>query len=257
MGCTTKSAPKNYILAEKFWENGNYAQAAKEFKSVYQKNPKSKLGLNALFRTAQTQTLFLDQQIEAIDNFKIYIDNVSDEAEIWKARKEIGEILFVKLQKYEESINYYNSLIKQNGTDEEQASFLYRIAKSYYHLWKFEDAISTYRKLIQLYPDSSFVEKASFQIGMTYFTGGNENFTFKNENAYQKAIESFKKFMDQYPQSIFVVDAQFGIASCFEEMDLLEDALKLYEDIEDIYPSPKVIKIKLVRIKDRMAKKGQ
>ena len=144
------------------------------------------------------------------------------------------------MRNYPESIDYYKKLLELHAKEDERAEFLFRIAKSYYHLWKFNDAVKTYQQIAQLFPETELAEKASFQIGMTYFTGGNESFDFESGNAYQKAIQSFESFIKKYPKSLYGIEAKFGIASCLEEMDHLDEALQKYEEIKEVYPSPKV-----------------
>ena len=91
------SAKKHYILAEKLWANGKYQAAVNEFDKVIKKDPKGKLGLQALFRSAMTQTVFLSRHMEAMEKFKTYSDLSGDTEVSWSAQRQIGEILSEKL----------------------------------------------------------------------------------------------------------------------------------------------------------------
>jgi TolA-binding protein len=64
-------------------------------------------------------------------------------------------------------------------------------------------------------------------------------------------MEAFTRFMKRYPQSTLIPDAKFGIASCLEEMDQLDAAYHAFEELRSTYPSPNVIEVKLVRIRER------
>src|SRR5690348_6560405 len=72
--CTSNSARKQYLLAEKLWTDAKYAAAINEFDKVAAKDPRGKLGLQALYRSASTQMLFLSQFDEAARKFRRYAE---------------------------------------------------------------------------------------------------------------------------------------------------------------------------------------
>ena len=58
-------------------------------------------------------------------------------------------------------------------------------------------------------------------------------------------------------ESTLVAEARFGIANCLEELDQLDAAYHSYEYLLNSYPSPKVIQIKLARLKERKAQRSR
>ncbi len=70
-------------------------------------------------------------------------------------------------------------------------------------------------------------------------------------------MEAYQRFLRRYPSSTWAAEAKFGIAACLEEMDQLDAALLQYESLRASYPSPKVIEIKLARIKERKEQRSR
>ena len=75
--------------------------------------------------------------------------------------------------------------------------------------------------------------------------------------AYQEAIDAYQKFLKAHPGSALAPEAQFGIASCLKELDQLDAAYHQYEALRGTYPSPKVIEVKLARIRERKMQRSR
>jgi TolA-binding protein len=262
VGCTSNSPKKQYLLAEKLWTDGRYAAAVAEFDKVTAKDPKGKLGLQARYRAATTRMLFLSQFGDAVRGFKAYSEAPGAEPELaWDARKQIGEILFSKTEQYDLAIQHYEGLLKQRPEAPEAPEFQFRVGKSHFFLWHFDDAVETYRKVTVRFPGTSWAEKAAYETGVTYFTrgeqrAGGDKGKSPGSESYQEAIAAYQKFLRQYPQSPWAAQAKFGIAACLEEMDQLDAAYHAYETLKSTYPSPNVIAIKLARIREREAQRS-
>lgn len=254
--CGLDGTKKRYVLAERFWTDGKYESAVTEFSRVYSRDPKSRLGHQALFRAAMTQAYFLSQYSDAIRKFRAYTEIEKDPSSVWEARRQIGELLFSKLERYDQAATYYQELLKLlPAHDPEGPFFQYRVARSDFFLRKFDDALKAYQELVKTYPSSSYAEKAAFELGSTYFIRG-EQLQENGTESYQKAMAAYQLFLRKYPSSGLTPQAKFGIASCLEEMDQLDRAYQAYEELKSTYPSPQVIQIKLARIKERKAQRN-
>ncbi len=257
VGCGLNSSKKQYVLAEKLWIDGKYKPAVTEFEKVYSRDPRGQLGQQALFRAAMTQAYFLSEYPEAVKKFRTYSQVAHEPESVWEAQKQVGELLFTKLEQYEAAAQHYQTLLrKKPAHPEDDPFFEFRIAKSYFYLWKFADALQVYRALQKDYPGSAYAEKAALEVGATYFTRG-EQLQEKGTESYQEAIDAYREFLKKYPRSDLLPQAKFGIASCLEEMDQLDAAYNAYEELRSTYPSPKVIEIKLARIRERKAQRSR
>lgn len=257
LGCSIDSAKSRYLLAEKLYNDGKYAAAVNEFEKVVVKEPRGKLGLQALFRAAITQAVYLNQYAEAVRKFRSYVEASTDQTAIWEAQRQIGDILFVKTEQYEQAIPHYRLMLKVRGGSLEAPEMLYRIAKSHFFLYQFDEAITTYEELIKRHSGSKWAEQAAYQIGMTHFTRAGKSGGLSVNESFQDAMDAFQGFLKKFPKSPLVPEARFGIASCLEELDQLDAAYHQYEALRNLYPSPKVIEIKLARIKERKEQRSR
>ncbi len=256
--CSGGSPKSHYILAEKLWSDGKYAASVLEFEKVVSKDPRGKLGLRALLRAAETQAMFLSQYTDAIRNYEAYDKAAPETPEAWDAEKEIGDIYFSKTEQYDRAVQYYQKLLTEKPDAPEAPEFEFRIAKSQFFLWNFDDAVQGYETILKKFPQSPYAEKASFELGVTAFTRGEQKpgANGVGKGAYQQAVEAYQAFLRRYPESTLVPEAKFGIASCLEELDQLDAAYQAYEALRPTYPSPKVIDIKLARIRERKAQRS-
>ncbi len=255
-GCTSNSPKKHYVLAEKLWADGNYASAVMEFDKVTAKEPRSKLGLQSLYRSASTQALFLGQYNDAIRKYRAYSETVGADPDLaWSAKLQIGDILYSKLDQFDRAVQHYQALLRQNPGAAEGPELLFRVGKGFFFQRQFADAIQSYRDLIRKYPGTSYAEKAEYEIGVTFFTKGEQH--SGGNQAYLDAIQAFEAFVQRHPQSQWVPEAKFGIASCQEELDQLDLAAESFAALKKTYPSPNVIEIKLVRIRERKAQRSR
>ena len=257
-GCTVDSAKRHYVLAEKLWTDGKYAASVAEFDKVVAKDPHGKLGAQALLRGATTQALFLSQYSEAVKKLRQYVEASPDTSATWEAQKEIGELLFSKLEQYDQAVKHYQTLIQLNPTAAEVPEFMYRVGRSYFFLDQFDDARKTYEQLVAQYPKSPWAEKGQLEVGQTLLTQGEQSGGRPSATEiFHSAMAAFQTFVQKYPSSSRVPEAQFGVASCLEELDQLDAAYQAYEALRGKYPSKNVIEIKLARIRERKAQRSR
>lgn len=251
--CGINSARKNYVFAEKLWEDGKYSAAVVEFEKVAAKDPQGKLGQQALFRAAMTQAFFLSKYEDAVRKFRVYIEMNKGQPGVWEVEKLIGDIFFSKVELYDQAIQQYQMLLKQKEDTPDAPEFLFRIGKSQFYLTHFQDAETTYKQIMKLYPDSLWAEKAELEVAVTYFTRGDQLRGGKDtgKESYQEAIDLYQQFIRKHPKSEAIVQAKFGIASCLEELDQLEAAYHAYSDLLSTYPDQNVIRIKMARLNNR------
>ena len=264
--CTANNPKSRYLLAERLFSDGKYAAAVTEFERVNQRDPTGKLGLQALFRAAMTQSWYLQQYGEALRNFRLFSEKADDPELSWEAQKQMGELLFSKTEQYEASIRHYRGLLKLRPQSPDAPEFLMRTGRSEFFLWRFSESITTYQELIKNFPQSKQAERAWFEIGNAYYTQGQNGGSASPISAhrgakspdaevFQQAIDAYQRFLQRYPKSEWGSQAKFGIAACLEEQEQLDAAYAQYQALLPTYPSPNVIKIKLARIRQRQTQK--
>ncbi len=252
--CTNQSSTSNhYLTAEKLWTEKNYPASVSEFDHVVKESPNSAIGLQALWRASMTRTLFLNQPDEALKGFETFLERAANSELAPQAQQEIGEIYFSKLNQYQKAIDFYGKLLedKKFGPDD-RALFMYRIARSYFLSNRIHHAIEWLEKMTKEYPQSPLRDKAEFDLANAWYSVGDAE-----KVAYPNAVKIFHDLRNktQLRNHTLYVEAVFGEAASLEELDQLEEAYDLFKLIENDYPAPNTVKVRLKSIEERRKKK--
>lgn len=256
LGCSADNLASKYLLAERLWTEAKYSAAVYEFDRVTRMDPRGKLGLQALLRSADTQNLFLGDYGEALKKYETYLERTNDPKLAWEVKKQIGEILFTRQEKYEAAWMHYEEMLKSASRPEEEAEIHFRLAKCLFYLWRFSDAIYEYQQIIKKFPRTQWALQARYEWGITLYTQAAKLSGSEAVALYQQAVKNFREISARYPTHPLAALSLFGEASCLEELGNLKEAKSRYEAIQTSYPSPSVIQIKLKRIEERMKQGG-
>jgi len=199
-----------------------------------------------------TRGLFLNDYSEALRGLQSFIDQSAQGNMILEAQKEIGEILFNKIQQYPQAIDHYEKLLASKKYPQEEGFFLYRISRANAALGKIKTAISTEEHLLELYPNGDLAVKTKLDLAQNWFTIGEVE-----KQAYAKSLELYKEVSEETRtrDRKKYIDAQFGTAIVLEEMDRLEEAVTIFKSIEAEFEVPNVVKIRIQKIYDRSKRK--
>lgn len=81
-------------------------------------------------------------------------------------------------------------------------------AKQYYTMRKYKAAIVALENFNINFPDSKFVEEASYLVIASHYKLAEQSIRSKQKERYQSAIEDYKEFLDRYPQSPYLREAE-------------------------------------------------
>jgi len=259
VSCSANNTKRAYLLAEQLWTDGYYEASVSEFENVIALDPNGKYGIQALYRAAMTQTVFLGQDNSAIEKLRVFVSKSRSESHTKESLLQIGNILFERLNLYDDAIEHYQLLLKKESLKKYHPLFAFRIGKAYFFLWKFQQAIDQFDGVANSYSGSDFEEKAVYEKGICYLAKGNSSSSLGSDEveSFKKAKETFEELLDRFPNGKYRVKAKFGIASAYEELDLLKDAAEKYKEIAAEYPIKEVIDVKIKRISERMSRRNQ
>lgn len=259
-GCAADNIERKYNFAEKLWDEGQYELAVTEYQRVAAKDPKGTIGIQARVHAANILSLYLGKHEQAIENLEFIIANIRDEGLKKSALIEIGEIYYERLKDYRRAIPHFKRRLENSVTIEEKAELFFLIARCFFYLLKFDEAISSYSAVTRIAPGSYLAERAALEIAETYYTKGDKpNFieTEQPKENYRKALESFQSYILRYPLSMKLSYAYFGAAASLEALDDYERAYEEFLKIKDVYPYPNLIQIRMIRIKERLNRRTQ
>ncbi len=122
---------------------------------------------------------------------------------------------------------FYLSELKDSYPDSKYMDkALYYLGMSYYELGLFNEAIYNFEDLTLDYPESEYIDEALFRLGDTYYALGN----------YQKAILYYKKLIDNYPDSSFREKAFYSLAKTYMDMGDDENAIEEFSKFVEEFP---------------------
>jgi len=114
-------------------------------------------------------------------------------------------------KKYEESIAYYQKLVKRFPQDTLAIQALFSVAEIYKNNLKdFTKSIDSYNQILSQFSADPKTPNASFMIGYIYANDLND---------YDKAKASYEKFIELYPDHMLVPSAQWEIENLGKSLD--------------------------------------
>ncbi|MBN2731182.1 MAG: tetratricopeptide repeat protein, partial [Balneolaceae bacterium] len=271
-------AVKREARFQKAWvqyRNQAYEPAQKIFEQIHEEAPDTDVGQQALFWNADSY-YNMQQYGPASREFRRFIQNYPDSKLIGAARYSLGWSYFKMgdyssaIQPFRDFLNNYNppdialfpydtdtrlrlgdsyyamsdydqaiQVYQQSVNDDPGGDYaLFQIANSYYRSERTYEAVRTFRRFLQTFPNSRLREQAQYNIAYIYLNAENyeqaivefqtaiNNYpgtrwaarsqynigdAYYNAGEYQKAIAAYRKVMEQYPNSDYVVEAANGI----------------------------------------------
>ncbi|PIQ88066.1 MAG: hypothetical protein COV73_00820, partial [Candidatus Omnitrophica bacterium CG11_big_fil_rev_8_21_14_0_20_43_6] len=180
-----------------------------------------------------------------------------------KLRYNLG-MAYIKQGQIDSSLDIFNSI---TGKDSEQAAakinLLFQIAQGYEEAGDLVRAEETYAKIIKLYPDSSYIEYAQYQVAflqlkrLDYDQGivSSELWLKKYPRSkltpdafyslglayfgladYVKSSEIFTKFQDEFKDSPLRAQALYMLGVSWISLDKINEALGVFKGISKIDP---------------------
>jgi len=124
----------------------------------------------------------------------------------------------------------------------------FHVGLAYKQMGQYQSAIQAFQKLIDQYPNSTFLDDAHYQLAETSYEYSKR--ATRDEHAMDEAIENISDFLSRYPESnltekvtqlkreINKKDAEknYRIGLYYEKENELESAALYYEDVTKRYP---------------------
>jgi TolA-binding protein len=152
----------------------------------------------------------------------------------------LGDLQFQNFENYDEAISSYTKLVKESPNSSDAEELIFRLGRAFYMKSQFADAIKVFNLQKERFPNGALIWKAEFEIGNS----------LSGQGKCQEAIKRFDAVIAGAPAQQRVL-ASFAKASCYEEQDDLDNAYEIFSSIKDEYPTPSVVELKMQKIKRR------
>ena len=254
---------RNDIIFQKAWllyRNEQYTEAAPAFLELYGKDDFRSRADDALFWAAESffqsgnlpraQSLFADyietfsngKNIDAahyaigwtyfrqsnygpaITHFNTFLKNYQSEDSFVPYRRDAQLRLadsYFALKRYPEAIAAYSRL-----ADQEDDYAIYQMGQAYSNNGDIFDAITTFRSLLDDYPNSVWREEATYSLGYLYFQNSD----------YQQAVDTYEGLIVFAPNQPIAAKAQYGIGDALFNAGDMEAAVTAYQKVLETYP---------------------
>lgn len=180
--------------------------------------------------------------------------------------------LFAEIGKHKEALEAYKQLIKKFPNSERIIEASLGLANTYYQTKNYDQAIKSYRAVIDASPDSKvqekILEKSYFGLAWAYLKSGDidsavESFeTIKNNTAsktvkisaltqigdayqdvgqFQKAINFYDKILKEFPDSPYTDYVQYRQGITLLRMEEIEAATLSFQSLQANFPTSKYL----------------
>lgn len=207
----------NYLL-------NNFSKSQADYQKFLLKSlPKNEYYVQALYGLAYS---FFEQKqyLEAIENFTKFLSVSRDLASKEDATLRIADSHFV-LAKYWVALEWYDKILKINGTDADYATF--QKAISFGLVDRIPKKIDQLNYLVENFPKSPLRQNAIYELGNTLLSIGKT----------QEALQKYQQVQNQYEQGAFISQAMLREALVYYNQDEYEKSLQVIEKITKKYPN--------------------
>jgi len=245
------------------YRNQAYKQAQPLFQEVYEEAPGDSLGAQALFWSADSyynmdnfgpaSRLFADYVKEypnsdmlgaaryslgwsyfkmgdynkAVGPLRTFLNNYNPPSIALfpydtDTKLRLGDAYFA-LGEYDQAINYYQKAI---GAEPGGDYAMYQIANSHYRAGDTYEAVTTFRKLLRIYPYTKLREQAQYNIAYVYFLSNN----------YTQAVKEFETVIEKYPNTNWAARAQYSIGDAYYNAGDYDQSIAAYKKVMNNYP---------------------
>lgn len=218
------------------------AEALELYRAVFADYPASEEAAEALFRSGQVLQHDHGEEQQALLNYLLLEKEHPQSRHLLAAQKEAAVLTKYRLKDCGQAIPIYQRLVEQSR---EQADlFLYEIADCYVRQNNWSQAAIEFDTLLHNYPQSELRQRVRYRRADALLLSGRR----------AEARQGFEQLLAERAQGALAEEARFRLAEMLEEEERLKDALQAYSQLTR-YPRQDLIKQKILKLKERMARK--
>ncbi|MDA8098653.1 MAG: tetratricopeptide repeat protein [Nitrospiraceae bacterium] len=240
-----RQATQEYEAATKRWNAGEYQAAVSQYILLVKEHPFSPLADNALYWVGVTQFLYLGETEKALETLRLLLKKYPRRDMAPAAQLQIAEIYELGYNDYPRAIEEYRKASQYPDKDVREKS-LYSLADNLIRVGKIEEAKEAWLTQVSEFPRGSRADIGFYRLGTTAYSQGQID---NAELYYRKSLAVSK-------DKEIGIKAKFALAQCLEAEESLQEALKIYRELEPEYPNPAAIQIKIKALEARIIKKS-
>lgn len=210
-----------WLLAESFAALGRESEATQYYRIVIRDAPETPRARDAMYRLAH-QLQKQEAYREASEFYNKLVAAFPDDPLAVKALYASG-LCLSRAEIYEEAVRDWRRLIAEYPDHALVQEALYQRSMNEIRLGRTRDAAAGLSELFRRFPDSRFTSDAYYWKGML----------LRDEEQFAKAEEAFRKAMQTASREDLKREATFELGLVLQQLDRLEDAAALLQDLLD------------------------
>ncbi len=253
-GGSSRAASAQYMLAECYFDIGDYEAARQEYARVHEfKGADDYLKASVLLRRAEC-AFNLEEFPAAIRLYDQIIRKYEDNFLVAEALFEVGSAYiadgnWMKLESsyrrliesrpgyadlpqvkfalglfayrdsdFETALSYFSEVPSDRG--------LYYTGRTLEDMGQYILAIQRYRQVLRKYPESPLRDDVAFSIAEAFYRS--------NQNAV--AVRSYRSFIEEYPDSPFLANARYKLACVTYREGSFDESIRQLEEVCTLFP---------------------
>lgn len=242
VACQDRQAERMVLKADDEWIKGRNQTAIEILKSVLETHPSGLIAEKAIYRLGEIHYFSLKNSAKALFYFQ-ELHRVNRASPLsYNAQKYIAEIAEFSIQDLDQAIIEYQKLIDDFNNAKENPDHQFRIASIYFKKRDIEQARVELEILLENYPDSAWAEESIMKVTHILFT----------QDRCPEARARYSGFVQKFSKSKFRSEMDFIMASCDEEEGAYDKALEGFKALENKYPYPALLRMKVEGIQKRI-----
>ncbi len=203
------------------------------------------LKLRALADAGRFSHLFLRSPERALVYYRRLVELSPDSEEAFAARERMATI-YLEAGDRTGAIAQYQALVagfvKREGIDR----FQLELARAYFAAGDLEQARMEARHLLERWPESEHAVRVKMLIANSYYVQGR----------LEEALEAYERLRRETTDPDLAARVLFEQAGCLAGLDRKEEAVAAYQEALETHPEPRVVRVRLERLRERMARRA-
>lgn len=247
VGCDTfdRKATAEYEDAMKAWTAGNHRVAVEKFTELAKDHPFSPRADNALYWVGMTQFLYLGETDKALTTLNLVLKKYPHRDAAPSAQLMIAQIYELGYNDYARAVDEYRKAAEYSDREVREKS-LYSLGDLLSRMGKDGEAKEAWLRQTKEFPAGTLAPPANYRLGTVAFAKGD----------LAGAEQYYRRTLDAGPEPDLALKVKFALANCLEANDRLSEALKLYKELEPLYPNREALEIKIKALEARIIKKS-
>ena len=213
----------SFNRAREVWRNEEYFEAARLFRELVRKHPRSGLADDALWELATTYYLNLYDIPSAIELFQQLASDYPDSPMAPESHKYLAEIFDKDLYEPSSAVLHWKAALEYDLPEDEESEIRLWMGDALFKQGEINEAAELYQLVRSSAKGDKYICQSLLRIGMV----------FQVKKQYEESIEVFREVVESRGCLDSGLQAKFLLIESYEAEDRLDEAISAAESIDE------------------------